>query len=261
MVLQRGDRGAGGGREHDPAHLRGRARDRHHADRFRRRRARADADRGGRDGGAGALRAARAGRQPGAARARLLAALPGGAPHASCAPRSRALPSAEELLALPRQRLDHAATRLPRALIANAQIHHARFLARRRPARAAHAAHARGALPRADRRARRARATRAKRSRVRAGASGSTQRRRVSPPACAPTPTRTATASAASASASRRSSSAPTRGSIAAARSARRLVERCGELLDGALPSRRAGARLCAGARSRRAARCGRPPR
>ncbi len=40
---------------------------------------------------------------------------------------ARALPTAEELLALPRQRLDHAAARLPRALIANAQIHHAAF--------------------------------------------------------------------------------------------------------------------------------------
>src|SRR5712672_1931340 len=39
----------------------------------------------------------------------------------------RALPTAETLLALPRQRLDHAGTRLPRALIANAQIHHAQF--------------------------------------------------------------------------------------------------------------------------------------
>ena len=39
----------------------------------------------------------------------------------------RALPSAEQLLAVPRQRLDHASARLPRALIANAQIHHARF--------------------------------------------------------------------------------------------------------------------------------------
>jgi exodeoxyribonuclease VII large subunit len=39
----------------------------------------------------------------------------------------RALPTAEELLALPRQRLDHAAARLPRALRANAQFHHARF--------------------------------------------------------------------------------------------------------------------------------------
>src|SRR4029450_6481599 len=37
----------------------------------------------------------------------------------------RALPTAEELFALPRQRLDHASTRLPRALTANAQIHHA----------------------------------------------------------------------------------------------------------------------------------------
>jgi len=40
---------------------------------------------------------------------------------------TRALPTAEELLALPRQRLDHASTRLPRALIANAQIHHREF--------------------------------------------------------------------------------------------------------------------------------------
>jgi exodeoxyribonuclease VII large subunit len=39
----------------------------------------------------------------------------------------RALPTAEGLLALPRQRLDHAAARLPRALIANAQIHHRDF--------------------------------------------------------------------------------------------------------------------------------------
>jgi exodeoxyribonuclease VII large subunit len=40
---------------------------------------------------------------------------------------SRALPSAEQLLALPRQRLDHAGARLPRALTANAQIHHREF--------------------------------------------------------------------------------------------------------------------------------------
>src|SRR5262249_33040422 len=39
----------------------------------------------------------------------------------------RALPTAEELFALPRQRLDHASARLPRALTANAQIHHAQF--------------------------------------------------------------------------------------------------------------------------------------
>jgi exodeoxyribonuclease VII large subunit len=40
---------------------------------------------------------------------------------------TRALPSAEALLALPRQRLDHAGARLPRALTANAQIHHHQF--------------------------------------------------------------------------------------------------------------------------------------
>jgi exodeoxyribonuclease VII large subunit len=37
---------------------------------------------------------------------------------------SRALPAADELLAMPRQRLDVCAERLPRALRANAQIHH-----------------------------------------------------------------------------------------------------------------------------------------
>ncbi|MEA2906468.1 MAG: exodeoxyribonuclease large subunit [Alphaproteobacteria bacterium] len=40
---------------------------------------------------------------------------------------ARALPGAEELFALPRQRLDHAAARLPRALIANAQLHHTAY--------------------------------------------------------------------------------------------------------------------------------------
>jgi exodeoxyribonuclease VII large subunit len=39
----------------------------------------------------------------------------------------RALPTAEELFALPRQRLAQAGARLPRALIANAQIHHTQF--------------------------------------------------------------------------------------------------------------------------------------
>ncbi|HEY4404312.1 MAG TPA: exodeoxyribonuclease VII large subunit [Xanthobacteraceae bacterium] len=39
----------------------------------------------------------------------------------------RALPDAQELLAQPRQRLDHAAARLPRALIANARLHHNQF--------------------------------------------------------------------------------------------------------------------------------------
>jgi exodeoxyribonuclease VII large subunit len=40
---------------------------------------------------------------------------------------ARSLPRPEDLLALPRQRLDHAGARLPRALIANAQIHHAQY--------------------------------------------------------------------------------------------------------------------------------------
>ncbi|HEY3643388.1 MAG TPA: exodeoxyribonuclease VII large subunit [Xanthobacteraceae bacterium] len=39
----------------------------------------------------------------------------------------RALPGAQELLALPSQRLDHAGARLPRALIANARLHHSQF--------------------------------------------------------------------------------------------------------------------------------------
>ena len=40
---------------------------------------------------------------------------------------ARALPNAEELLAMPRQRLDACAERLPRALRANAQIHHTQY--------------------------------------------------------------------------------------------------------------------------------------
>ena len=40
---------------------------------------------------------------------------------------TRALPSADALLAVPRQRLDGAAARLPRALIANAQVHHTAY--------------------------------------------------------------------------------------------------------------------------------------
>jgi len=40
---------------------------------------------------------------------------------------ARALPSADTLLAIPRQRLDAAADRLPRALRANAQVHRTRF--------------------------------------------------------------------------------------------------------------------------------------
>jgi exodeoxyribonuclease VII large subunit len=40
---------------------------------------------------------------------------------------ARALPSADMLLAMPRQRLDAASVRLPRALIANAQLHRTDF--------------------------------------------------------------------------------------------------------------------------------------
>ncbi|HWV51887.1 exodeoxyribonuclease VII large subunit [Pseudorhodoplanes sp.] len=40
---------------------------------------------------------------------------------------ARALPSLDNLLAVPRQRLDAAADRLPRALRANAQVHHRQF--------------------------------------------------------------------------------------------------------------------------------------
>ena len=40
---------------------------------------------------------------------------------------ARALPDADELLAMPRQRLDHAGARLPRALRANAHSHHVAF--------------------------------------------------------------------------------------------------------------------------------------
>jgi len=40
---------------------------------------------------------------------------------------SRALPAADDVLATPRQRLDACAERLPRALLANAQIHHTHY--------------------------------------------------------------------------------------------------------------------------------------
>jgi exodeoxyribonuclease VII large subunit len=40
---------------------------------------------------------------------------------------SRALPKADEVLALPRRRLDHAAARLDRGLRTNAHVHHVRF--------------------------------------------------------------------------------------------------------------------------------------
>ena len=63
--VQRGDRRPRRRRLPHPADLRGRARDRHHADRLRLRPPRADAHRGGRDGDPGARRS---GRRPGAKR-------------------------------------------------------------------------------------------------------------------------------------------------------------------------------------------------
>ena len=41
---------------------------------------------------------------------------------------ARALPAADELLAVPRQKLDSLSERLPRALKANAEIHHKQYL-------------------------------------------------------------------------------------------------------------------------------------
>ena len=113
--------------EHDPADLGGRPRDRHDADRFRRRQARADADRGRRDGGAGPRRSADADRLAGAA---ALACWPRGLENRRTELRAaaRALPSADKLLAVPRQQLDALSERLPRALKANAEIHHKEFL-------------------------------------------------------------------------------------------------------------------------------------
>ena len=127
VVVQRGDRGSRRGREHDPADLGGRPRDRRDPDRLRLRPARADADRRRRDGGAGARRPDRRADEQGATRARLLAARPGSPPHRAARGGARALPNAEELLAIPRQRLDACAERLPRALRANAQIHHTQY--------------------------------------------------------------------------------------------------------------------------------------
>ena len=123
VVVQRRDRGAGGGGEHDPAHLGGRSRDRCDVDRFRGRPARADADGRRRNGGAGARRADDDVVESRLAQVRLLAP--------QCRRNrkelrllARALPALDELLAVPRQRLDACAGRLPRALRANAQIHH-----------------------------------------------------------------------------------------------------------------------------------------
>ena len=100
-----------------PLISRGRARDRHHADRFRRRSPRADPDGGGGDGGAGAGRAGRGAGRPWRPQARRRAAAAG--------PCERGLAQAAERWPEPAalfdplaQRIDDAAERLPRALAA-----------------------------------------------------------------------------------------------------------------------------------------------
>ena len=89
MVVQRGNRGAGRGGQHDPADFRGRPRDRRDADRLRLRQARADADRRRRDGGAGPRRADRRAPEQGTPGAGLLAARAGPPPHRVARRRSR----------------------------------------------------------------------------------------------------------------------------------------------------------------------------
>ena len=230
MVVQRGDRGARRGRQHDPADLRGRPRDRRDADRLRLRQARADADRRRRNGGAGARRPDRRADEQGAPRAGLLAARAGRPPHRA-ARAARALPTPRSCWRSRASGSTTCAERLPRALRANAQIHHTQFsrvagrlspqllaqpgrapprAARRRDAPARHRAQD---LPRDAAR----RASRARRERV----------------------------TALSASARERAVLA-----LIASRDAR--LERSYQLLRGVLLSERARARLCAGARRRR---------
>ena len=117
VVVQRGDRRAGGGREHDPAHLRRRTRDRCDADRFCRRPPGADADGGGGDRGAGARRAARGGRRPGAAAHRVVAARDGRPPDRAALGGTRAAncrPSARRAAPARRQRRGAVAARAER---------------------------------------------------------------------------------------------------------------------------------------------------
>ncbi len=127
VVVQRGDRGPRRRREHDPADLRGRPRDRYHADRFCLRQASADPHSRCRNGRAGAQRIAGRGRDArtagddGAGTAARKAAA------ASCVPPPPRLPAAGDLLAVPRQRLDGAAGSLPRALRANTHAHYRRY--------------------------------------------------------------------------------------------------------------------------------------
>ena len=110
VVVQRGDRGPRRGREHDPADLRGRPRDRRHPDRLRLRQARADADRRRRDGGAGARRPDRRADEQGAPRAVVLAARPESPPQRGALRR----PRPAERAAADRRSSGSSSTRLPR---------------------------------------------------------------------------------------------------------------------------------------------------
>ena len=124
--VQRRDRGARGGREHDPADLRRRPRDRHDADRSRRR-LRAPTPTAAAEM-AVPVRAELLSRRsrPSPAHGSLLAARTGPSPHRTARGGTCAA-GADALLAVPRQRLDAAGERLPRALRANAHVHHQEF--------------------------------------------------------------------------------------------------------------------------------------
>ena len=126
LVVQRGDRGARRGRQPDPADLRRRPRDRLTLIDF------------ASDKRAPTPTAAAEIAVP--VRAELLAQIDSLARRnfgswqrcqetrrAELRSAMRALPSAEEILAIPRQRLDHAGERLPRALTANAHVHRAQL--------------------------------------------------------------------------------------------------------------------------------------
>ena len=257
MVVQRGDRGARRRRKPDPADLRGRPRDRRHADRFRLRPARADADRRGRDGGAGARRAHRAHRRPGAAHRSPAgsAARSIGAP--SCAPPSARCRAPKSCWRCRGSGSTTRPMRLPRALIANAQMHHQPLLARRRAAASADCC-ARGcrecgrSVADADRaRAACQASARAERRRERfARSRRSGWRRRCAPMRGAAGTHRARAANAVGALAQR---AARAIGALHRRQHAATL-ERDGQLLAALSLSRRAGARLCAGARSRRPA-------
>ncbi len=140
MVVQRGNRGARGGGEPHSADFRGRPRDRRDADRFRRRPARADADGGRRNGGAGARRASGRRRFARAAGVRILAAQSDRRGAANCARRCGRCPT-------PMTCWPAAATaRSCRGGVAEGaaqpmlSIHHLRFSRQRRPAGQASAA-------------------------------------------------------------------------------------------------------------------------